>query len=153
MHGNRWSFKKRSYFIILLAVAMMAFEPDSGLSKTLDVLLQCLVYYQLYLWLFDGIDLARVLIHRKHTMIPGTNKGSAAWASEDDHRRNGQFKTDGVFMRRGWGFWAGAPSQNLPAAGTTRTCCFCWTRRQTFGLRGCPTRSPRCANMAAVCGL
>jgi type IV secretion system protein VirD4 len=98
MYGNRWSFKKRSYFIILLAVALMAFEPDSGLTKAVDLLLQCLMYYQLYVWLFDGIDLARVFVHRKHTMIPGTNKGSARWASDDDHRQNGQFKTSGVFL-------------------------------------------------------
>lgn len=98
MYGNRWSFKKRSYFIIALAVALMAFEPESGLTKALDLLLQCITYWQGYLLLFDGIDLARVFVHRKHTMIPGTNKGSARWASEEDHRRYGQFKTSGVFL-------------------------------------------------------
>ncbi len=98
MHGNRWSFKKRCYLIILLVVAMMAFEPNSGLTKAVDLLLQCIAYWQGYLLLFDGIDLTRVLIHRKNTLRTSTNKGSAAWASDKDHRRNGQFKTDGVFL-------------------------------------------------------
>ena len=87
--------------IIVLSIMVsiiIYIEPTTEELYWLQQVCIVLVAFAVLKFLIAVLDVIRNLLLRWYALTPSQKYGSARWATEKDHRRCGQFKTNGLFL-------------------------------------------------------